>query len=130
MNSYVTNTLRYDEGLCSGCGLCSIVCPHRVFEPGERRARMVRPESCMECGACQLNCAPGAIKVRSGVGCASALFLSALLGRDETVCPCTGGGSAAGRGEAQACCCPDDGSHDEDGRNLNGEGRRPAEDPE
>ena len=28
---YAVNTLRYDEKLCIGCGMCSTVCPHGVF---------------------------------------------------------------------------------------------------
>lgn len=81
-NSYLTNTLRYEPGLCSGCGMCSIVCPHGVFAQNGRLARLVHPERCMECGACQLNCPTGAIAVDSGVGCAYAMIRRALTGKD------------------------------------------------
>lgn len=86
-NSYLVNTLSYEPGLCSGCGLCIVVCPHGVFARNGREAQLVRPEACMECGACQLNCPTGAIRVDSGVGCAYAMIRSALIGRKETVDP-------------------------------------------
>lgn len=79
------NTLAYDPGLCARCGMCSVVCPHRVFAGGGRSgaARLVDPDSCMECGACALNCEPGAITVDSSVGCASAMMIAALKRRKE-----------------------------------------------
>ena len=95
------NTLTYDPLKCVGCGVCSQVCPHGVFETPKHRpaplarprrparvavARLVRPEDCMECGACQLNCPSGAISVDSGVGCAYALMIAALSGRKEATC--------------------------------------------
>lgn len=82
-NSYLTNTLQYEPGLCSGCGLCIAVCPHGVFAQNGRVAQLVRPEACMECGACQLNCPTGAIRVESGVGCAYAMIRAALTGRKD-----------------------------------------------
>jgi len=81
------NTLQYDPGLCNRCGMCSIVCPHRVFASGEKSALLVDRDSCMECGACQLNCATGAIRVDSNVGCASAMMKAALKWRKSSA-PC------------------------------------------
>ena len=72
-NSYTVNTLRYDPSLCTGCTYCSFVCPHGVFVLNGGRAHLARPEDCMECGACQLNCPTGAIRVDTGVGCAAAM---------------------------------------------------------
>jgi NAD-dependent dihydropyrimidine dehydrogenase PreA subunit len=81
------NTLKYRSELCSGCGMCSTVCPHGVFEMQSGAARLVRSESCMECGACQLNCPTEAIKVESGVGCAGAMIRAALSGkRNQVTC--------------------------------------------
>jgi NAD-dependent dihydropyrimidine dehydrogenase PreA subunit len=80
------NTLEYDEALCNRCGMCSVVCPHRVFAQGDEAARLVDPDACMECGACALNCEPGAIKVDSDVGCASAMIVAALTRRKEAAC--------------------------------------------
>ncbi|MCX6651609.1 MAG: mercury methylation ferredoxin HgcB [Methanomassiliicoccales archaeon] len=80
------NTLVFHPGKCVNCGLCLQVCPHRVFAQGERRVRLARAEDCMECGACQRNCASGAICVESGVGCAAAMIMAALKGNDEVSC--------------------------------------------
>ncbi len=85
-NSYLSNTLRYNEDLCIGCGMCSTVCPHSVFVQDGQVAHLVRPEACMECGACQLNCPTDAITVDSGVGCAAAMISAALTGRKEPAC--------------------------------------------
>ncbi|MEW6554002.1 MAG: ferredoxin family protein [Actinomycetota bacterium] len=81
------NTLEYDPARCNRCGLCAVVCPHGVFENGgDGPARLVDRDSCMECGACRLNCEAGAIKVDSDVGCATAMIKAALLRRDEAAC--------------------------------------------
>lgn len=85
-NSYQNNTLRYDSTSCNGCGMCVAVCPHGVFAANRRPVRLVRPEACMECGACQVNCPTSAISVDSGVGCAAAMILAALTRRKEATC--------------------------------------------
>ena len=90
------NTLQYDPELCIGCEMCVIVCPHGVFAMNGRAARLVLPDACMECGACQLNCPAGAIRVDSGVGCASAMIRAALTGRKEVTC---------GPETESPCCC-------------------------
>lgn len=82
----VSNTLQYDERLCSGCGMCCVVCPHGVFQMNGRVALLVRAEACIECGACELNCVPGAITVDSGVGCAAAMIRAALMHRKQATC--------------------------------------------
>jgi NAD-dependent dihydropyrimidine dehydrogenase PreA subunit len=93
------NTLQYDAELCIGCEMCVIVCPHAVFGMNGRVAQLVRPEACMECGACQLNCPTGAIMVESGVGCAAAMIRAALTGQKEPTCgPETG----------PSCCSADE----------------------
>jgi len=80
------NTLTYDAELCNGCGYCASVCPHRVFQVAGGKSRLSDPSECMECGACALNCAPGAIKVDSDVGCAAAMMKAALLGGKKATC--------------------------------------------
>ncbi|BBD08720.1 4Fe-4S ferredoxin [Desulfovibrio ferrophilus] len=64
-------TLKYDAEACVGCGSCTTVCPHGVFELQGKKAVIVDGDGCMECGACAMNCAPGAITVTPGVGCAA-----------------------------------------------------------
>jgi len=81
------NTLTYRPKLCTNCGLCSQVCPQGVFLPGKNAARMVNRAACIECGACMLNCAPGAIQVQAGVGCAEAMIRAALTGGDTACGP-------------------------------------------
>jgi ferredoxin len=61
-------TLVLDEQKCIGCGLCTEVCPHAVFEIQEKKARIVDFNACMECGACVSNCPADAISVSPGVG--------------------------------------------------------------
>ena len=80
------NTLIYDPDKCVNCLLCIYVCPHAVFVPDERVVRIARNENCGECGACMVNCPPGAIEVDSGVGCAYAMMRASLFGAKETVC--------------------------------------------
>jgi len=67
-------TLALDRDRCTGCGVCTEVCPHQVFSLNGRKAVFVCREECMECGACALNCPARAITVDSGVGCASGMI--------------------------------------------------------
>jgi NAD-dependent dihydropyrimidine dehydrogenase PreA subunit len=87
-------TLALDAVKCTGCGLCVDVCPHAVFSLKDHRAEIGRWQDCMECGACQRNCRPGAISVQSGVGCAAAMINGALRGTEA----CCGGPDAG------SCC--------------------------
>jgi NAD-dependent dihydropyrimidine dehydrogenase PreA subunit len=81
------STLFVDAEKCVGCGLCTTVCPHAVIELRDGKAQVVDRDACMECGACARNCPVEAIDVRAGVGCAQALLMAALTGRDAT-CGC------------------------------------------
>lgn len=87
-NSYLENTLVLDVEKCNGCTLCVIVCPHQVFAMKDHRSEIIHYAACMECGACMVNCASGAITVHSGVGCASAMINAALTGKEEATCNC------------------------------------------
>ena len=89
MMQYLRNTvtLKLDTNRCTGCGLCTIVCPHAVFEIMNRKARIIDPDDCMECGACARNCQFGAISVKTGVGCAAGI-LNGILTNSEPSCDC------------------------------------------
>jgi ferredoxin len=91
-------TLRYDPEKCIGCGRCAEVCPHAVFAVEDRLARVADRDRCMECGACALNCPTEAIAVQAGVGCAAAILVGMLTGRE----PSCGGPESDGSG---ASCC-------------------------
>ncbi len=80
-------SLSLDEEKCAGCGMCTLVCPHRVFALDNGKAGIRDRDACMECGACSMNCPAEAIQVRKGVGCAAAMIHSAL-GRKDSVCCC------------------------------------------
>jgi len=93
---YLANvvTLKFMPAKCTGCGRCWEVCPHGVFVPEAKRARLADRDLCIECGACMRNCRYGAIDVRSGVGCASAIIAGTLRGHEPT-CDCGSGGSGS-----------------------------------
>lgn len=90
-------SLQLDVERCTGCQMCTVVCPHGVFAVEHQKARFVDREACMECGACALNCPVRAITVASGVGCAEAIINGLLTGKET----CCGG---------DACCCSGKGS--------------------
>ena len=61
--------------------------PARGLRDRRRRASLADRGACMECGACALNCVPGAISVEPGVGCAQAIINGWLTG-GEPSCDC------------------------------------------
>lgn len=85
----VTSLELFDDK-CIGCGVCAIVCPHRVFVVAEKKAAIAVRDLCIECGACSKNCPVAAIKVDAGVGCASAIIYGWLTG-NEPSCDCDSG---------------------------------------
>ena len=89
-------TLEFEPAKCNGCGMCVAVCPHAVFAMVDKRAVLADRGACMECGACALNCEPGAIRVRSGVGCAAGVLAGWAKGTEPT-CGCGG--------EEKGGCC-------------------------
>ena len=88
-------TLKLNPDLCTGCGMCMVVCPHAVFEMVNGKARIVDIDDCMECGACSNNCRFGAVSVKAGVGCAAGI-LNGILRGTEPSCDCSTG--------TKACC--------------------------
>lgn len=89
-------TLELDTEVCTGCGMCTQVCPHGVLALEAGKARIIDSDACMECGACALNCPVEAIAVQSGVGCATAVLNSIIRG-GEPSCDCSGS-------SGQSCC--------------------------
>lgn len=81
-------TLELDQQKCNGCMMCTIVCPHEVFAMENKKAIIQNRDLCMECGACEKNCATGAISVVSGVGCAAGI-INGLLRGTEPSCDCS-----------------------------------------
>jgi NAD-dependent dihydropyrimidine dehydrogenase PreA subunit len=82
------STLEYDPSRCTACGMCIEVCPHNVFALNGRQAEIIHSDSCMECGACALNCVFGALQVKQGVGCAAAVIIGFLKGTEPN-CDCS-----------------------------------------
>jgi NAD-dependent dihydropyrimidine dehydrogenase PreA subunit len=82
---------------CTGCGMCLEVCPHNVFAIRDKKAVIIDKDRCMECGACAVNCAFGALSVDKGVGCAAAIINSIIKG-GEPVCGCGNNNDSSG------CC--------------------------
>jgi NAD-dependent dihydropyrimidine dehydrogenase PreA subunit len=93
-------TLQLDAEKCTGCRVCTFVCPHGVFAMRDRRAYLADRGACMECGACAVNCASGAISVKPGVGCAEAIIHSWIFG-GEPSCGCS---TVPGATPSGACC--------------------------
>lgn len=81
-NMYARNTLKYDSKKCVGCSYCTQVCPHTVFVMKNKQALIVNKSACMECGACETNCAYDAIHVTRGTGCGTAMIFEAITGKD------------------------------------------------
>ena len=82
-------TLELDSEKCNGCGMCLLVCPHEVLASENGKVGIYDKDACMECGACQRTCAPGAITGRAGVGRAAAV-INAALGKRSPSCSCGG----------------------------------------
>ena len=78
-------TLAFDASRCRGCGMCLVVCPREVFRPSNGKVEVALRDACIECGACRRNCPHGALSVRAGAGCASAI-INNMLGRKSACC--------------------------------------------
>jgi len=104
---YRETSLKYYPDRCINCKRCTQVCPHAVFAEGKDHVDLAQPASCMECGACALNCPVQAIEVQSGVGCAWAMIGAALRGKDMHMeCTCGGDdGSCCSQSQEKTCGC-------------------------
>jgi len=56
----------------------------------ENKAQIENKNRCMECGACAKNCPVNAITVDAGVGCATAVIMGWLTGKEPS-CDCSSG---------------------------------------
>jgi len=97
-NKYLKNvaTLKLDASKCTGCGMCTEVCPHSVFTLNNGKSEIVDKDLCMECGACARNCRFEAISVNAGVGCAAAVIQGIITGKEPS-CDCSSS-------ESSGCC--------------------------
>lgn len=86
---YIRNvvTLELYQDKCTGCGMCTVVCPHEVLLISEKKAHIKDKDACMECGACATNCPFDAISVQAGVGCAAAILRGKMID-GKLVCDC------------------------------------------
>ena len=90
-------TLKLNSDKCTGCKKCIEVCPHKVFAIKNGKSEIIDKDGCMECGACAKNCPFNALEVKPGVGCASAIIMGWLTGREPS-CGCSENNSNGG------CC--------------------------
>ncbi|MFQ5740674.1 MAG: ferredoxin family protein [Acidobacteriota bacterium] len=62
--------IQLDTELCKGPGFCEQVCPKDVFAVDHHRhlATLLRPEQCVQCGACIVQCPFGALSFCSPTG--------------------------------------------------------------
>ena len=81
-------TLELNSARCIGCGMCAEVCPHQIFAIIDGKAQIVERDMCMECGACAMNCPSSAINAKKGVGCAYAVMMMKIKGKDNG-CECS-----------------------------------------
>jgi NAD-dependent dihydropyrimidine dehydrogenase PreA subunit len=77
---------------CTGCGICIKVCPMGVLELKDNKAELTDYKTCLECGACSLNCEFDAIEVTKGTGCLAAILKEDILKikTKGTGCGCKG----------------------------------------
>ncbi len=62
--------IELDDELCTGAGFCETVCPVNVFEVDHHRkqATLPRAPTCVQCGACIVQCPFDALRFRLGDG--------------------------------------------------------------
>lgn len=71
--------IKIDQNKCTGCRICYNVCPQDVISIHAKKAKILNYTSCMECGACSLNCEFDAIELTKGTGCIAAIIKEDIL---------------------------------------------------
>lgn len=92
--------INFDKQKCTGCGICVTVCPQHVIKMVDKKAELKHYPSCMECGACRLNCEYNAITLTKGTGC-----LGAIIKEDILKIRPKGTGCGCGDSKSVGGCC-------------------------
>jgi heterodisulfide reductase subunit A len=53
-----------DEGLCTGCNVCAVVCPFGAIKKNEKEVAQVNEDLCKGCGICAARCPEKAITMK------------------------------------------------------------------
>ena len=91
--------IRIDKEKCTGCKVCTHVCPQDVIRMVDKKAIIEKYKNCMECGACRLNCQFDAIEVTKGTGCLLAIIKEDILKITNK------GTGCCGTGDSTSICC-------------------------
>ena len=66
--------IQIDRDLCTTCWKCVRSCPAEILlrnppknEEGKRAVKIIKPELCFECRACEIVCPVSAIKIMAGM---------------------------------------------------------------
>lgn len=93
--------INFNQSKCTGCKVCVNICPKGVIKLDDNKKAVLKDyQSCLECGACQLNCPVNAIEVTKGTGC-----LVAILKEDILKITPKGTGCGCGTGNNIGGCC-------------------------
>lgn len=81
-----TKPIIIDEAACNGCGRCIFICSMGVIDisnkdddASARKAFVAKPEYCMYCEACVIDCRRGAIKLNAEHGSMNIKTISELV---------------------------------------------------
>jgi len=91
--------IKFSTSKCTGCGVCPNVCPQGVITLHGKQAVLTDHSSCMECGACRLNCNFQAIELTKGTGC-----LFAIIKEDILKISAKGAGCGCDTDDQGGCC--------------------------
>ena len=92
--------INLNKDQCTGCKICTFVCPQNVIEIIDKKAKITNYTNCLECGACQLNCEYDAIDVSKGTGCLYAIIKEDIL----KITPKGTGCGCSNENEDEGCC--------------------------